>query len=81
MSRNKFLEELAVLRIGSSVHFIPIPMHPYYQDRYGRAEDAFLVAADGYHRALSLPLHPGLSEGDVRDVIAAVLSIVEDYAA
>lgn len=81
IGRDEFLEELAERNIGGSVHFIPIHMHPYYRDRYGWAEDAFPVAADGYRRALSLPLHPGLSDGDVRDVIAAVLGIAEDYAA
>jgi len=31
ISRNKFIEELAKLNVGTSVHFIPIYYHPYYK--------------------------------------------------
>lgn len=81
IGRDGFLEELAGRNIGASVHFIPIHMHPYYRNRYGWAEGDFPVAADSYHRALSLPLHPGLSVQDVQDVIGTVLGIVEDNSA
>jgi dTDP-4-amino-4,6-dideoxygalactose transaminase len=34
------------------------------------------VAHANYRRLISLPLHPGLSDADVGDVIAAVLDVV-----
>ena len=74
--RDVFIEELRQRNIGSSVHFIPIHVHPYYRDKYGYQPDSFPVAYGNYERMVSLPLNPRLADGDVHDVIAAVLDIV-----
>ena len=79
IGRDRFIEELTARKIGTSVHFIPLHLHPYYRDTYGYAPDAYPVALSNYERMLSLPLHPGLSEADVDDVVAAVLDIAEEY--
>ena len=76
IDRARFIEELKKRNIGTSVHFIPIHLHPYYRDKYGyRAED-FPVAYENYQRIVSLPLHPRLSEQDVARIIAAVKEVV-----
>jgi dTDP-4-amino-4,6-dideoxygalactose transaminase len=80
IGRDQFVEELAGRNIGTSVHFIPIHLHPYYRDRYGYRPDDFPIAFDGYQRMLTLPLHPRLTAADVEDVIAAVLDVVHVYA-
>lgn len=80
IGRNEFIEELGSRNIGTSVHFVPIHMHPYYRDRYGWAENDFPIAAANYRRAISLPLHPGLSDQDVEDVIEAVLDVAEAHS-
>jgi len=72
IGRDAFVEELATLNIGTSVHFIPIHLHPYYRDRYGFRERDFPVAFDAFERMLSLPLNPRMSDRDVDDVITAV---------
>ncbi|MGH8283361.1 MAG: DegT/DnrJ/EryC1/StrS family aminotransferase [Gammaproteobacteria bacterium] len=77
ISRDAFIEELKRRNIGTSVHFIPVHIHPYYRDKYGYKPADFPVAADHYSRALSLPLHPGLSDRDVNDVIEAVVDVVK----
>jgi len=79
IGRDRFIEELTRRRIGTSVHFIPLHLHPYYRDTYGYAPDAYPVAQSNYERMLSLPLHPGLTESDVGDVVSAVLDIAEEY--
>src|SRR5205814_1142068 len=79
IGRDRFIEELTARNIGTSVHFIPVHLHPYYRDKYGYAPDAFPIAHDNYRRLLSLPLHPGLSDRDVADVIAAVLDVARTY--
>jgi dTDP-4-amino-4,6-dideoxygalactose transaminase len=76
IGRDRFIEELTARNIGTSVHFIPVHLHSYYQGRYGYTPDAFPVAHANYRRLISLPLHPGLSDADVGDVIAAVLDVV-----
>ncbi|MEW6580000.1 MAG: DegT/DnrJ/EryC1/StrS aminotransferase family protein [Chloroflexota bacterium] len=79
IDRARFIEELRARNIGSSVHFIPIHLHPYYRDRYGFQPEDFPVAYREYQRLISLPLHPGLTDEDVEDVIAAVRDIVERF--
>lgn len=79
IDRAHFIEEMKVRNIGTSVHFIPIHLHPYYRDKYGWKPEDFPVAYREYQRVVSLPLHPGLTDEDVQDVIAAVLDVVETY--
>ena len=79
IERDRFIEELAQGNIGTSVHFIPIHLHPYYRDKYGYLADSFPVAYDGFQRMISLPLSPRLSDQDVADVIEAVLDIVRRH--
>lgn len=79
IGRNQFIEEMKARRIGTSVHFIPIHLHPYYRDKYGYAPGDFPVAYAHYQRLVSLPLHPRLSDDDVQDVIEAVLDVVTTH--
>ena len=76
VDRDRFIAELAARHIGTSVHFIPIHLHPYYRDRYGYAAQSFPVAWSNYGRLLSLPLNPRLTDDDVTDVIEAVRDVV-----
>ncbi|MCC5808633.1 MAG: aminotransferase class I/II-fold pyridoxal phosphate-dependent enzyme [Opitutales bacterium] len=79
VDRDTFSEALKARNIGTSLHFIPIHLHPYYRDKYGFQPVDFPVAYGNYLRIVSLPLHPGLSDDDVEDVISAVLATVERY--
>ncbi|MER0466700.1 DegT/DnrJ/EryC1/StrS aminotransferase family protein [Bacillus cabrialesii subsp. cabrialesii] len=63
--------------IGTSVHFIPVHIHPYYQKQFGFKEADFPIALHYYKRTLSLPLYPSMSDEDVNDVIEAVRDIVK----
>jgi dTDP-4-amino-4,6-dideoxygalactose transaminase len=80
IGRDQFIEELTARNIGTSVHFIPVHLHPYYSRKYGYVPAQFPVAYDAYQRILSLPLHPMLSASDVGDVVAAVLDVVQRFA-
>lgn len=77
--RDRFIEELARRKIGTSVHFIPIHLHPYYRDRYGWKPGDFPNAFHAYERLVSLPLFPAMSDGDADDVIGAVMDVIEAY--
>jgi len=79
IGRDRFIEELGARNIGTSVHFIPIHLHPYYRDKYGYPAEAFPVAYDSFQRMISLPLNPRLSDQDVADVIEAVRDIVRAH--
>ena len=79
IGRDQFIEELGKRNIGTSVHFIPIHLHPFYREKYGFRPDSFPIAHANYLRMLSLPLNLRLSDQDVADVIAAVLDVVRTY--
>ncbi|GIW23820.1 DegT/DnrJ/EryC1/StrS aminotransferase family protein [Meiothermus sp.] len=75
MERDRFIEELKSRNIGTSVHFIPIHLHPYYRDKYGYQPHDFPVALDNFQRMVSLPLSPRMTDQDTADVIEAVLEL------
>jgi dTDP-4-amino-4,6-dideoxygalactose transaminase len=79
VSRNPFIEELRARNIASSVHFIPVHLHPYYRDKYAYKPDDFPVAHREYNRLISLPLFPKMTDHDVDDVINAVSDVARKY--
>jgi dTDP-4-amino-4,6-dideoxygalactose transaminase len=79
ISRNQFIEELKKRNIGTSVHFIPIHLHPYYRDKYGYKPDDFPITYREYQRIISLPIYPKMTDQDVKDVIEAVIEIVKEF--
>jgi dTDP-4-amino-4,6-dideoxygalactose transaminase len=72
LDRDRLVERLFERNIGTSVHFIPLHLQPFYQENYGTREGDFPVAEKIYHGILSLPLFPAMEETDADDVIAAL---------
>lgn len=81
IDRGQFIEELKARQIGTSVHFIPVHLHPYYKNKYNWQPESFPKAYGEYQRMLSLPLNSSLTDSDVDDVIAAVTDIVNSNRA
>lgn len=79
IDRNRFIELMCDAGIGTSVHFIPLHLHPYWRDRYGLEPEDFPVAMDVYRRAVSLPIYPKMTDGDVERVVDAVRTIMADH--
>ncbi len=79
-TRNRFIEALRAENIGTSLHFIPLHLHPYYRDRFDFKPEAFPNAFSLYQRVISLPLYPGLTAADQGDVIDAVMRIGASFA-
>jgi len=78
IGRDEFIEELRRRNIGTSVHFIPLHLHPYYREKYGFRRGDFPQAEAAYEGIISLPLHPGLKDEDVADVVEAVQEVVRE---
>jgi dTDP-4-amino-4,6-dideoxygalactose transaminase len=76
ISRDEFIEKMAERGIGTSVHFIPLHLHPYWRDRYGFKPEDFPVALDCYQRAVSLPIYTKMTDIDVDRVIQAVREVL-----
>jgi dTDP-4-amino-4,6-dideoxygalactose transaminase len=79
ITRDAFIQELTKAQIGSSVHFIPLHLHPFYRNTYHLDPNNFPAALGAYQRTISLPIYPGMTDEDVEDVIAAVEQIIRKH--
>ena len=81
IGRNAFVEKLKKMGIGTSVHFIPLHLHPFYRQRYGYAPGDLPQAEDAYARCLSLPIFPDMTDAEIEKVINSVVAIAEQNRA
>lgn len=76
ITRDRFMQRLHQLNIGTGVHYLGVHLHPYYRDRFGYQPEDFPAATWLSERTVSIPLSPSLSDADVEDVIEAVRMVV-----
>ena len=79
ITRAEFIDALKRKNIGTSVHFIPLHLHPYYRDTFGYTAQDFPNASAAFERIVSLPIYPKMTEADVEHVVTAVTDIVRQY--
>jgi UDP-4-amino-4,6-dideoxy-N-acetyl-beta-L-altrosamine transaminase len=77
-TRKRVMERLARHQVGSQVHYVPVHHQPYHRTRRPSGEAAFPATENHYRECLSLPLHPGLTDGEVKQVIRTVLAALGD---
>jgi UDP-4-amino-4,6-dideoxy-N-acetyl-beta-L-altrosamine transaminase len=75
-TKQEIVEELAKREIRTQVHYIPIHLQPYYRKQFGFKEGDFPVAEEYYRRALSIPLYPAMTDGQVSHVIESVRTVL-----
>lgn len=75
--RDQFIRDLSERGIGTSVHFIPLHLHPYWRDRGGLTPEQFPHASAEFARVVSLPIFSSMTDDQVRRVIDAVTSLRE----
>ena len=74
-TRTQVMSELRTMGVGTQVLYIPVHLQPWYRKTYGYGPGKCPAAEELYSRSLSLPLYPGLSDGDVERVIGSVRSL------
>ncbi len=72
IDRKEVFQSLRGKGIGANVHYLPVHLHPYYQEQFGTTRGLCPVAEKAYERILSLPIHQGMEEGDVQRVMTAL---------
>lgn len=77
IGRDQVIERLAAEGIGTSVHFIPLHLHPFYQRAFGYEPGDFPVAERLYERSISLPIWPDMTDTQVRRVAGGMLGILD----
>ncbi len=81
ISRNEFIRLLnQEYKIGTSVHYTPVHLHPFYRINYGTRQGDFPHAEDLYFGMISIPLNPSLTREDVDYVCEAVREIAERFS-
>jgi perosamine synthetase len=78
IDRDHFIEELRRRGIGTSVHFIPLHLQPYYQRTFGYRKGDFPVAEAEYGRCISLPIYPSMSDEAIDYVISTIEEVCKD---
>jgi len=76
ITRDQFLTAMTAENIGVGVHYQSIPVHPYYQQRFGWQPEDYPHSLSIGQQTVSLPLSAKLTDDDAYDVIHAVRKIV-----
>lgn len=72
IDRDQFIEHLFDRKIGCSVHFIPLHLHPYWRETFHLSSEMFPVSQSVYERSISLPIYSRMTDNDVQRVVDAV---------
>lgn len=75
--RKQVFETLRDKGIGVNVHYIPVYMHPYYQE-HGYKDVHCANAEEIYSHIISLPLYPGLTDDQQDYVIDTLKQLCEE---
>ena len=70
IDRNQFIETMSDAGIGTSVHFIPLHMHPYWAKLSGLEPQDLPSAFDAFNRVVSIPIYPAMTDDQVDRVVA-----------
>ena len=76
ISRDAFLPAMTQQKIGVGVHYLSLPEHPHYQERFGWSPQDYPHARDIGRQTVSLPISAKLGDEDVEDVIRAVREVL-----
>jgi perosamine synthetase len=73
--RARAIDALSAAGISTSVHFIPLHLHPLYR-RMGYSAGQLPAAEAAYAGAISLPIWPGMTDAQVDRVVAALEAVL-----
>ena len=67
--RGNFIKKMGERGIGTSVHFIPLHLMPFYHREYGYKGGDFPVAEKVFENIVSLPIYPQLTEKQLEYIV------------
>jgi len=76
ISRDDFIKKLNAKGVGTSVHFIPLHIHPYYKNKYTLSPEDFPVAYDCYKKVVSLPIYSKLTDEEIKEIVTSIKELV-----
>jgi UDP-4-amino-4,6-dideoxy-N-acetyl-beta-L-altrosamine transaminase len=78
VGRREIFAAMRTENIGVNVHYIPIPWLTLYRD-LGYERGHWPIAETEYERMLSIPIYPGMTDGDVGDVVTALERVLRRF--
>ncbi len=76
LSKNEFMKRLVKKGIITQVHYIPIPLHPYYS-KSGHKMKKLRNATNYYEKALSIPIFFNLTEKNQKKIIKIIKDTIK----
>jgi dTDP-4-amino-4,6-dideoxygalactose transaminase len=76
ITRDEFIQAMSDHKIGTSVHFIPLHLQPYWKSEYNLHADDFPVASKYYATTVSIPLYTKMTNADQEYVIEVIHKIL-----
>jgi dTDP-4-amino-4,6-dideoxygalactose transaminase len=80
IDRNAFIEALHAAGVGTSVHWRPLHLHPYYEATFGWRPADLPVSTAVWQRLVSLPIFPGMREHEIDHVIQSMEELCARYS-
>ena len=75
ISRNEFMTKLRKKNIITQVHYIPLPIHPFYKKKGYKMKD-LTNSKKYYEKCLSLPLYYDLSFEQQNYIVESIFEIL-----
>ena len=76
IDRDAIIDELKRAGVGTSVHWMPLHMHPYYQETQHCSPEDCPCAAAVFPQLVSLPIYPDMTTDDVEYVCRNLVEII-----
>jgi len=72
IDRDTFLDQMRKKGVGTSVHWRPLHLHPYYQDTFHWTAKHLPTASAVWNQLISLPIFPGMRDEEKQHVVQVV---------
>ena len=76
LTRMELFEKMKRGGVELQVHYIPIYHHPFYKKKYSFNTKKFRQCEEYYKCCLSIPIHPGLKNQEIKEIIDIINSTV-----
>jgi len=77
-NRDEFIQKLSDKGVGTSVHWIPLHVQPYWKEKYNFEENMFPVAMKNFESIMSIPIYTKLTDIEVDYIIKSVKEVYEE---
>jgi dTDP-4-amino-4,6-dideoxygalactose transaminase len=76
VARDDFLDQMNAQGIGTGVHYLSVPEHPYYQQRFGWRPEQWPHAMRIGRETVSLPISAKLSDSDLSRIVESSIAVL-----